>query len=480
MVIILISNNDLLKVLEITQRVYKEKDYKKLLKNILLQSMEISNSDGATLYLLNDNKLEFYFMVTKSKNIMNDKIDLPPVDINSKSVVAISSKTKKIINIPDVYNNLEYDLEGPKKYDKLNNYLTKSVLVIPLFDRDNNIIGSLQLINRIKDNEIVEYDDDIINIINSLANISSLLLNNMMLYDEIKGLLDSFVMAIVKAIESRTPYNAFHTMNVAKICSEFVDYLNKNNYKRISHKQKDELVLASYLHDVGKLIIPLETLNKSTRFSKLDLMLLRYDIIKLSIENKYLRNEIEKSVYENEIKFINEFKEFIIKINNQSFLSDDDIKYINDNKLKSYDTILGITLLLNDLELNEALIKKGTLTELERKEVEAHVIYTNKIIKDIKFGKNYKNVTDIASNHHEYLDGSGYPNHIKNNEISYYTRILTIVDIYESLISTDRPYKKPMPKDKALNILNIMANEEGKLDKDLVKIFIEFMGNENE
>ena len=188
-----------------------------------------------------------------------------------------------------------------------------------------------------------------------------------------------------------------------------------------------------------------------------------------------MNNELNKDEYDNEISYLNKAKEFIIKLDKMSFLTDDDINYINEIKDKTYDTKYGKLYILDNNELENALIKKGTLTKSERAEIEKHVVYTNDILNEIIFGKKYMHVKDIASKHHEYLDGSGYPNHIGKKDIPELVRIITIVDIYESLVSTDRPYKKPMPNDRALSILKEMVNE-GKLDSKLVGYFVEFKG----
>ncbi len=473
----MLLNKDLEKVLNITINLSNEHDYVKLLMDILEDGMDISNADGGTLYLLNEDKLEFFFMITKSQGIKNGgsigKIELPPVDINSTSIAAYCAREKKIVNVADVYKDKEFNWEGPKKYDAITGYHTQSVLVLPLMDRDENILGVMQLINSYKDDKIVAFSKDIETIIYSLSSLSGVLLNNMMLYKDIKELLDSFVNAMVKAIESRTPYNAFHTINVARICGEFVDYLNLKGYENISKDDREELVLAAMLHDVGKMVIPLNILNKASRFEgKLDKMLLRYNLIMACIDNKYLNNELSIDEYETEKKFINDAKEFIIKLESSSFLSDESIDFINKIKDKEYDTKYGILRILEPEELEDALIKKGTLTQYERSEIEKHVVYTREILHDIKFGKKYSQVKEIASKHHEYLNGSGYPDHISKDELPLLVRIITIVDIFESLVSTDRPYKKPMPKEKALFILKEMV-KEGKLDERLVNIFCE-------
>ncbi|MCR5349650.1 MAG: HD domain-containing protein [Acholeplasmatales bacterium] len=473
----MILNKDIEKILDVISNMSKENDYYVLLEDILETGMKISNCDGGTLYLKNEDKLEFFFMITKSQNIKkggkDEKIDLPPVDINSSSVAAYCGRTKRIVNVEDVYSDKNYNWEGPKKYDKLTGYHTESVLVLPLFDKDKNVLGVMQLINASQFKKVVPFSYDVERIIYSLSSLSGMLLDNIKLYDDIKELLDSFVKAMVKAIESRTPYNAFHTVNVAKICGEFVDYINEKKYDIITEDEKEELLMAAYLHDVGKIIVPSKILNKATRFETiLDKMLLRYDLIKASIEINYLKGNYEKELYDDEIKLINKAKEFIIELDKKSYLTDEDKEFIESIKDKTYNTEYGKLKLLTDEEYLNAKIEKGTLTQDERAEIEKHVVYTHNILNELKFGRKYKKVKEIASNHHEYLNGSGYPNHIKDENISKFVRIITISDIYESLISSDRPYKKPIPNDKALFILNEMV-KEGKLDKRLVEIFTE-------
>jgi HD-GYP domain-containing protein (c-di-GMP phosphodiesterase class II) len=104
-----------------------------------------------------------------------------------------------------------------------------------------------------------------------------------------------------------------------------------------------------------------------------------------------------------------------------------------------------------------------------------HAVYTDRILSEIKFQDDFKLVRQFARAHHELLDGSGYPNGLKGDEIPLEVRIMTIADIYDSLTADDRPYKKAMPVDKAISILKSMA-EEGKLDKELVEQFCAYIG----
>ena len=132
---------------------------------------------------------------------------------------------------------------------------------------------------------------------------------------------------------------------------------------------------------------------------------------------------------------------------------------------------------ITDEELHEMLIVKGTLTQEERKIIEMHVTYTDRILSKISFQDDFKLVRKFAAAHHEYLDGSGYPNGLKARDLPLEVRIMTIADIYDSLTADDRPYKKAVPVEKALAILSSMA-DEGKLDKELVAQFTEYIRSE--
>ncbi|MBP3503954.1 MAG: GAF domain-containing protein [Bacilli bacterium] len=474
---------DLKQILDLGIMMSSEKNHYILLESILNESMNISNCDGGTLYICKDDTLHFFLYKTLSKNVLaggiHEELNLPPLSINEKSVAGNCALNRKIINVPDVYNDNEYDWTGPKKYDELNNYHTKSVLVVPLIDNENELIGVMQLINAQDDNGIIPFSKDIEYVITSLSSQCSILLSNKLLLDNIQMLLDSFVNAMTAAIDSRTPFNAKHTKNVSILCEEFIDFLIENKYYDFSKNDKEQLVMAAMLHDVGKMSVPISILNKSTRLEgKLDLMKSRWNIIELDLENKYLKNIITEDEYNNKLKEFKAACDFILFIDTAGFIDPEKQKKIDEIIKLEYNTAFGVLKIVEETEENDVHIIKGTLTKEERHEIEKHVEYTKLILKEIEFGKKYKNVEYIAGAHHEYIDGSGYPLHIKDVDISKLVRILTIMDVYESLTATDRPYKKPMPKERAYSILKAMV-EEGKLDGELVAYFGEFIQMED-
>jgi hypothetical protein len=127
---------------------------------------------------------------------------------------------------------------------------------------------------------------------------------------------------------------------------------------------------------------------------------------------------------------------------------------------------------LGENEIIKLSIRKGSLTEDERREIESHVTHTYNILKEIPWTRTLKRVPDIAYGHHEKLTGRGYPRSLKESEIALPTRMMTISDIFDALTASDRPYKRAVPKDKAYDILLDEA-KRGEVDSDLLRVFIE-------
>jgi HD-GYP domain-containing protein (c-di-GMP phosphodiesterase class II) len=116
-------------------------------------------------------------------------------------------------------------------------------------------------------------------------------------------------------------------------------------------------------------------------------------------------------------------------------------------------------------------IPKGSLSDSERLEIESHVTHTFNFLQQIPWTKALKRVPEIAYGHHEKLDGKGYPRHVPATAIAVETRMMTISDIYDALTASDRPYKKAMPAEKALDILRDEA-KRGQVDTSLLDVFV--------
>lgn len=445
-----------------------EKDSATLFSKILNEAMDITNSDAGTIYILEDDHLNFNYMITRSKNVDlsedRGEISIPPVPIGRKHVCACCALDKQLINIEDVYENNVYDFTGAQKYDAMNDYRTRSMLVVPMLDETDDCIGVLQLINTTLDGKDRAYDDQDENVIRALASFAAVSLNNRLLSQEVSDLLHSFVTVMVGAIDTRSPYNANHTKSMVKYGEKFLEWLDGQDTSiKIKDKDKDPFLMSIWLHDIGKLLIPLEIMDKATRLGD------RYKDVMHRFSIAILMEKLNGNL--DRIEELKNARAFIEEINKAGFLPDE--KFDELNKIATMTCLdedgNDIQLLTKD-ELDALSIKRGTLTESERKVIESHVEYTKKMLAGMKFSGRYKNVSNIASSHHELIDGSGYPLHSKDVDITNETRLLTILDIYDALTAEDRPYKPPLPVEKAFSILDDMA-DQGKLDADILKLF---------
>ncbi len=294
--------------------------------------------------------------------------------------------------------------------------------------------------------------------------------------DEMQKMLFSMADSMAEAIEGRTPYNANHTKNVAKRCIEMLDYINQMHKDKrtdmyFSNKDKKQLYLAAMLHDIGKMDVPLEVMDKPTKLGhREDPLRSRLEIITLKLKIDILSGTAPKEEAEEQIEKIAEFLSNLGGYNCGRPLKEDEWAFVDEICSMVYRSAEGEELpYLTQEEINDLHIKTGTLSGEEREIMQSHVVYTDKILKHMHFGKDFSDVRAMAANHHELLNGKGYPKGIGEDKLDVMTRILTIMDIYDSLIADDRPYKKAKPNDIAFKILDEEA-DFGKIDKDLLAI----------
>lgn len=303
---------------------------------------------------------------------------------------------------------------------------------------------------------------------------------------EMRETLFSMAEAMAEAIEGRTPYNANHTKNVAVRCMEMLDFINEKHHKKetdlyFTKEDKYQLYLAAMLHDVGKMDVPLEVMDKATKLGDREEKLRdRLLMISLRIEIDALNGRMDRDVADEKIAGIRAFLDSLGAFNCGRPLKEEEWQFVNEMSENVYVGNDGEKIpYLTKEEIDDLHIKAGTLSENERMVMQSHVVYTDKILSHVKFGKQFHNVRTMAANHHELLNGKGYPNGIGGREIDVMTRILTIMDIYDSLIADDRPYKKPKPVKVAFDILEEEASF-GKVDPELLKFAKELYLKEEE
>lgn len=479
-------DDEIKQILELGQALAKEKYFFKLFDLILDGCMRFTGADCGTFYATNNGKIRpiIYKNKTLDAQIGQGNLGIldEVIDMNPRNIVAYTVAHRKIIRINDIYAEHDFEILKLKEFDAYHKYRTKSLMIIPIIDSNNKIQGVIQLCNCINEmGEIIPFPEEYEVLVESLTSQMATTMSTMILIQELEDLLDSFVEAMTTAIDARTPYNANHTISVAAICMDFCDYINglytKGEFTEfINDNQKEQLNMAAMLHDLGKMITPREVLNKATRLGSLfDGLLNKLEKIRLNMKIDMLEKRLDSADWAMEDLRLCNFIADLPGINIRERLTEQDMFRIKDMGEKVYVTPTGEKIpYLNEEEKKALNIAKGTLTDEERLIVQQHVEYTEKMLDKIKFNNRFDRVKRIAAAHHEYLDGSGYPKGLKANQIDNLTRILTIADIYDSLTSNDRPYKGTIPVNRALDILADMV-KEGKLDKNFVRIFIDFI-----
>ena len=287
--------------------------------------------------------------------------------------------------------------------------------------------------------------------------------------------LDRFIQVMIGAIEARTPYNANHTKSMVMYAKKYLDWLEENGDKRVRSIRKP-FIASVWLHDIGKLVIPKSVMDKARRLGTHEKDVMHRIELAIMCERLRMANDPStKRSATRKIKQLEEAAEVIMAANIVGYLNDEMSSKIEKiSRMKVLTPSGEKAKLLDKYEKDSLLIRRGTLTDEERVVIQSHVIHTKEMLDQMDFSEVYGEVSTWAGNHHEFLDGSGYPNGLKGDEISWECRLLTIIDIYDSITADDRPYKPSMPPEKAFDILRSMCRE-GKLDLDITESFYESM-----
>lgn len=290
---------------------------------------------------------------------------------------------------------------------------------------------------------------------------------------QITELLDSLVTALSIAIDERSPYTANHTRNMVKLGEAFLDWLDStDDPNRLDANRRHAFLMSVWLHDVGKLTVPLSIMDKATRLGDhLERIETRFEKMSLLNRIEFLEGHVSQDDYEKREAQYRDWHEQIRRINTAPFLPDEDIALVQEiGRALFVDTDGAEQPVLTETELKNLTIRKGTLTDEERRIMQGHASATQRILSGVRFPELFAMVPDWASEHHELLNGMGYPRQMHDSAIPREVRILTILDIFEALTAKDRPYKKPIPVDRSLEILHSMVRE-GNVDGEILELF---------
>jgi HD-GYP domain-containing protein (c-di-GMP phosphodiesterase class II) len=500
--------DDKLRRLELLLRVgvalSAETDTNRLLETILLEAKELTRADGGTLYVRQDeDSLHFAIMRTDSLGIAiggttGRPTTLPPIPLrdpdsgapNHRHIASYAALRKQSINIPNAYDTTRFDFSGTKAFDTRNGYRSVSFLTIPMLDAAGRVVGVLQLINsRHKDTgEVVPFDDLDQQTVEVLASQAGVSLQNKLLRDAQRDLLESFIKMIAAAIDAKSDYTGGHCERVpmiAEMLARAACDAQAGPFANFSLSEAEwyELHIAAWLHDCGKVITPVHVMDKSKKLEtihdRIDAVRARFEV--LSRDARLRAYDREKAgeeatrvaaELEQELLALRDDLAFLEKTNfGGEFLAregQERIRKIAERTLEQGGVRVPV---LSEEEVQNLCISRGTLTEKERLVINAHMVHTVNILKALPFPPQLRRVPEYATGHHEKMDGTGYPRGIYAGDMSVPARIMAVADVFEALTAVDRPYKQPKKLSEVMFIMGKMK-EQHHLDPEVFDLFV--------
>ncbi len=513
------TNESVKYLMRVSRELNGVRDTNKLLHLILTKAREITNADAGSIYTVNWKNIEkkegsIFFRITQNESVAQNLSEFQ-IPISENSIVGNVVLHETSINIPDLYkldpnpDQNPYRAQHDKTWDQKIGYQCRSMLTLPMFDIANRVIGVIQLINSKKkgvsslaaredfEDYVIPFDENTVEYAEIVSHQAGIALENAMLTEEKEQLFEGFVHASVTAIEQRDPTTSGHSNRVAKLTvgtAEALTHVESGPYAKVRFNEDalKEIEYASLLHDFGKLGVREEVLVKAKKLYpwQEELIQERFDLVRSRYEIEYLREVVKylqapnmyppgfgpdslKATRDRRYAELEDYLNFIMKANEPTVLEQGGFERLKDianvNFRDSWDEARQ---LLRNNELKALSVSRGSLTREEFAEIQSHVVHTYEFLRKIPWGSKFHNVPQIAAKHHEKLDGSGYPTGAMGEEIPVQSRIMTIADIFDALTAADRPYKKAVPTEKALDIIE-MEVKSGRCDAEVFRIFVE-------
>ena len=486
-----LSSSELASILKISQALSGNYQIEQLLEMVIDEAMLFSQADAGTLYRFDKETQALNFTVIRNNELniklggSESKLDWPALPLyidnlpNAQMVAAVCALTKQPMLIDNVYHNEEFDFSGARDFDKKTGYHSQSMLVVPLLAKDNELLGVMQLINKKDSNQqTIAFSQADQESTMALASQAALSISNAILVNEMEALFEAFASSINVAFDKKCFFTGKHINQVAELAEIISHAINEDDglYANINYSSEmlHTIKIAALVHDVGKIATPESVLHKATKlhtmFDLIELVKVRFQLYKQTLQTQPDSNNPEQI---HQIQQIDKDLEFLINMNSgREFLADEDAARIEQIANIEFEFDGQTYPLLTEHEKANLLIRRGTLTDEERLLIQDHAALSLEMLQNLPFPEKYGKIVDIAANHHEKLNGQGYPRGLNAEQLTLEDEILALADIYEALSSAHRPYKKPMTLAQVVDILCNMANH-GEIDGNLVRFFFE-------
>jgi len=518
-----LASQDLAKLNQIGIALSETRDVNQLFSLILTKVREIAGADAGSLYIVEERERSGRPGAEAGDGLprlrfqlaQNDSVEFPyeahTLPITEESIAGYCALHGEVVELPDAYripSDRPYHFNA--SLDEQSGYRTRSLLTLPMRTTKGEVLGVLQLINCKRNAEarlanaadvgaqVRPFPKSAIELGLSLASQAAVAYENSRLYRDIEHLFDGFVRAAIKAIEQRDPTTSGHSQRVAEMTLALAEALGRDegggpdSGLQFSDAQMKELRYAALLHDFGKVGVREEVLVKAKKLHPLQFFRLldRFDYIRRDIEARTAQQKVDlllntpakkaadrlRALDEQAGRLLAELDchvDFVGRINEPTIMPSTEFGALSEITAKTYRDARGKEQhYLTADEVRSLSIARGSLNPDERRQIESHVVNSFNFLTQIPWTREFRGIPQIAHAHHEKLNGKGYPRGLTAAEIPVQAKMMTICDIYDALVASDRPYKRAVSAERALDILTHCVRDN-EIDGDLFRVFVE-------
>jgi HD-GYP domain-containing protein (c-di-GMP phosphodiesterase class II) len=496
---------DLQRLTQVGIALSAEHNLARLLERIVDEACAITNADAGTVYTVDNEAGVLRFQVAVNHSLgtrmggeTGAPVTLPPVPLTPSHASANVALTGKIVNIPDVYEAEGFDFTGTRQYDRITGYRSRSMLAVPIRNHEDEVILVLQLFNAVDPatGQVGPFQPSSVGPTRALASQAGVALTNATLINDLQALLEGLIQVMATAIDEKSAYTAGHVRRVTRLAVLLAEAVNgcaeaEFEGRRFTRAELEELRIAGLLHDIGKIVVPEHVVDKATKlervYDRIAEVRTRFSAIRLSLHNAALREKLKlaqapgspTSVEAVDLRLqerlaeLDEDLAFIESVNNGGeFMAPERLERLQSIAERTYfDDTGNEHPYLTECEVRNLSIPRGTLLPEELDIIRGHASVSIRLLSQIPFARKLKNVPTIAGEHHETLNGTGYPLKKTAEQLGLQSRILAVADIFDALTASDRPYKRAYSAERAYEILRDEASR-GRLDGRLVEAFI--------
>ncbi|MDJ0861128.1 MAG: HD domain-containing phosphohydrolase [Gammaproteobacteria bacterium] len=299
--------------LAISKALSAEKDYDRLLEMILDEARTVSRAEAGAILLASDDgsMLEVSILQnektgirlggTSGREAALEAVRLRSGDEGSAdgTVDAATVSRRQVIRLDELSSEESLNCRDVEERFGQLDYRCQSLLSVPLTNRKREIVGVLQLVNaRTPAGDIAGFRDEIVSYIQALSSEAAVALDNRRLLKAQKDLLDSFIQVVAGAIDAKSPYTHGHCQRVPELAQLLAQAAHATDQGRLadfrlSNDEWEELHIASWLHDCGKVTTPEYVVDKATKletiYNRIHEVRTRFEILWRDAEIEYHR-----------------------------------------------------------------------------------------------------------------------------------------------------------------------------------------------